>query len=239
MAMTIRYAVLLIALATLAGCASGPKRDPAFAPTVPVAAPEPPVVPTGGIYRAGYDMRLFEDATARRVGDILTITLVERTDASKSSSADASRSTNMSVDDLTLFGSQVQFGLPGAFPLADTNNNTFRFNLDANSDFSGEGSSAQSNMLEGTITVTVAEVLPNGNLVVRGEKLVTLHEGSEVIQIAGIVRPADIRPDNTVPSTRVADVQVRYEGQRGTGAVVDASTLGWLGRFFLSVVFPF
>lgn len=237
--MTIRYAALSIVLVTLAGCAGGPQRDPAFAPTVPVAQPEPPVIPTGAIYRTGYDMRLFEDARARRVGDILTITLVERTDASKSSSADAARSTNMSVDDLTLFGSQLQFGLPGAFPLADTNNNTFRFNLDANSDFSGEGSSAQRNMLEGTITVTVAEVLPNGNLVVRGEKLVTLHEGSEVIQIAGIVRPADILPDNTVPSTRVANVQMRYEGQEGSGAVVDASTLGWLGRFFLSVLFPF
>jgi len=90
--------------------------------------------------------------------------------------------------------------------------------------------------LAGNISVVVSEVLPNGNLVVRGEKWMTLNQGDEFIRITGIVRPQDIDPDNTVSSYLVANARIGYGG---TGPVADANVLGWLTRFFISAVFPF
>jgi len=109
-------------------------------------------------------------------------------------------------------------------------------NVDQQREFNSQGQSQQSNSLIGNITVTVIQVYPNGNLLVRGEKAVGLNQGYETIKISGIVRPYDIRADNTVLSTQVADVRVEY---RGKGALADANRQGWLSRFFSSVIWPF
>jgi flagellar L-ring protein precursor FlgH len=212
------------------------KSDPAFAATLPHHPPPQVFQPTGAIYQAGYDMILFEDIKARRVGDLLTIKLVERTDASKSAKTTNSRDTSASISNPTLAGAAPAFGLPGFLPLSDTGNNNLDFELSSKHDFAGKGDSSQRNSLTGDITVTVAEVLPNGYLRVRGEKRLTLNQGYEYVQISGIVRPTDITSDNTVLSTKVADATINYKGE---GQLADANKMAWLARFFMSVIFPF
>ena len=101
--------------------------------------------------------------------------------------------------------------------------------------FSGAGNSAQSNRLQGSVTVTVIQRLPNGNLVVQGQKNMRLNQGDELVQIQGIVRPADINPDNTISSGKVADARIAYGGR---GAIAQSNSMGWLGRFFNSPIFP-
>ena len=98
------------------------------------------------------------------------------------------------------------------------------------------GDSSQSNSLSGNITVTVAAVHPNGNMLVRGEKLLTLNQGAEVVRISGLVRPVDVTPQNTVLSTQIADAQITYSG---TGAIAQSNQQGWLARFFNSPYWPF
>ena len=108
--------------------------------------------------------------------------------------------------------------------------------LGGNRGFNGEADANQSNSLTGSITVTVADVLPNGLLAVRGEKWITLNNGDELIRLSGLIRPDDIGADNSVPSTRIADARITYSG---TGAFANASKPGWLSQFFMSPVWPF
>ena len=230
--------ILLMALGImlLAGCNSTPRRDPAFSPAYPAAFPEPIQRHTGAIYQAGYDVALFEDLRARRIGDILTVRLAEATNASKSSSTEHDRTTENTITNPTILGANPVFDLPGVLPLSQTEGNNLGTNLSSESAFSGESDSAQSNSLDGDITVTVADVFPNGNLYVRGEKRLNLNQGNEYIKISGIVRPVDIATDNSVPSTKIADATIIYNGD---GAGADANKLGWIARFFISAVFPF
>jgi flagellar L-ring protein precursor FlgH len=217
------------------GCASGPTRDPAYAAVRPVAASLGPDNP-GAIYQPGRAVALFEDVRARHVGDILTIRLVESTSARKNASTTTKKENAVDIANPTLLGSTPQFNLPPKTPLASRRNNSLETSLDSKQKFTGEGDSSQGNSLSGSITVTVAEVLANGNLVVRGEKLLTLNQGHEFVRLAGIVRPADIGPDNSVLSTQVADAQISYGGE---GVLDDANSKGWLARFFGSSWWPF
>ncbi|MCH9672594.1 MAG: flagellar basal body L-ring protein FlgH [Gammaproteobacteria bacterium] len=220
---------------TLSGCASEPTRDPAFASVRPAATRALPST-DGSIFRAGRNLVLFEDASARRVGDILTIRLVESTDASKSADTDIAKDTSSTVTNPTIFGTSPQFGVPGILPLASRSNLNLATSLNSSNDFSADTQSTQSNRLTGEISVTVAEVLPNGNLVVQGEKLLTLNQGHEHMRISGVVRRADINPDNTIDSTRVANARIVYGGE---GALAAANKVGWLARFFVSALTPF
>lgn len=229
--------IAVVALA-LSACNSTPRRDPAFAASYPAAhaGPVPAQAASGSIYQAGYDVVLFEDLKARRVGDILTVRLAEATDATKSSETTVDRSHSTSVTNPTILGTTPQFNLPGLLPLANTTDNTLESSLAGEHEFGGDSESDISNSLSGDITVTVADVLPNGNLVVRGEKRLNINQGNEYIKISGIVRPVDIATDNSVPSTKVADATIIYNGD---GATADANRMGWLSRFFVSAVFPF
>lgn len=212
-------------LFALAGCGGLPKRDPAFSPVQAVDL-RPPQQSNGSIYQSGYDMRLFEDHTAKRVGDILTITLDEDIRAIKRADLDATKSTSTSVTAPNIAGidPSILFGSDLSATLASEH------------DFEGEGQANQSNSLTGNISVTVVDVLPNGYLKIRGEKRMTLNDGSEYIRLAGIVRPIDISASNTVSSSKIADATIMYTGE---GAVADASKMGWFAKFFLSPVFPF
>ncbi len=209
----------------LAGCNTLPKRDPDFAPVQP-ADLRPPPQSNGAIYQSGYDMRLFEDIKTRRVGDVLTVTLNEATQAKKQADLNTAKNTSVSVTAPTLFGvaSQAILG------------HDIQTTLASNTDFTGTGKADQSNSLTGDISVTVVDVLPNGNLKVRGEKRVSLNDGDEYIRLSGIVRPIDITTGNTIPSSKVADATIMYQGE---GSVADSSKMGWLARFFLSPIFPF
>jgi len=217
--MSTRTFNLLIFLA-LAGCqVSNPLVD-RVAAIPPVMAPEPEPMPaTGSIYMAslggGGRLMLAEDRKARRVGDIITILLVERMQAEKSANQETSRSTSR---DLTL---------PDVSPINTIPNELF--SSSSNSSFSGEGTARQSNRLSGEVTVTVTRILPNGVMMVAGERRITLNRGEEQMQLTGIVRPEDIGPDNRILSTRVADARLRYSG---TGEMAQISKQGWLTRFF-------
>lgn len=219
---------LIGCLSLLVGCA-GPTRDPEYARVSP-AAVAPAAPGNGTIYSpVSYRMALFEDLKARRVGDILTIKLVEKTDATKSADATVDKDTDLDIKNPTVFGASPSFHI-------GSQDISLASRLESSKSFEGKGESSQSNSLLGDITVTVAEVLSNGDLLVQGEKILTLNRGDEHIRFSGVVRTADIDADNTVLSTRVANVTIIYAGE---GEIADASKNGWLTRLFLSVFFPF
>ena len=224
----IRLSFLIVALALLGACATMPPpshQELSYAPTPPSEALLERAPPDGAIYHGEQNMELFSDPRAHRIGDILTIELVENTQASKKASTKTSKSNKNDISAPTLFGRQTTIA-----------GNPLSFGLGSNNAFDGNGESMQSNQLHGQITVTVAERLPNGNLVVRGEKWLTINQGQELVRIAGIVRPQDIGQDNTVSSTRVANANIAYTGR---GSLADANTQGWLSRFFTSKYMPF
>ncbi len=215
----------LVVLLLLAGCiATTPPTSVHQPMTARSTAVTPPVVANGSIYQAGYGYRpLFEDRRARSVGDTLTISIVENTNADKKSASTTNRSSdnNFSVSSIA--------GLPGKSFLGT--------NLGASSDFkfSGDGQSTSNNVFTGTITVTVTEVLPNGNLLVSGEKQVGISKGSEFIRFSGVVNPTYITAANSVNSVQVADARIEY---RGNGQIDSTQAMGWLSKFFLNVL-PF
>jgi len=186
--------------------------------TLPAPQVAAPGAATGSLYSAATYTGLATDRRARRVGDLLTIRLVERTTARKSSSADSKRdgSTSLTLPDAVPF-SYIPKGL-----LSGGSKQSFK----------GSGTAAQDNLLSGEISVTVARVLPGGVLAVAGEKRLTLNRGEEQVQLTGLVRGDDIGADNSVVSTRVADARIRYSG---TGQIADQSRQGWLARFFAKV----
>ncbi len=222
--MTRKLSLIVIMPLLLAACnAPLPKREPSFSPVAP-ADLRPPAQSSGGIYMAGYDNRLFEDHTARRVGDILTVNLLERTNSIKRASNRDSKNDTISATMPTLFGL-------GALLLGGDMSTS----LSTEKEFEGEGDVLQNNLLSGLISVTVVELLPNGNLKIRGEKRVTLNQGDEFIRLSGIVRPVDIKPTNIIDSEKIADATFMYTGE---GSLNDANTHGWLSRVLNSPWFP-
>ncbi|WP_070341743.1 flagellar basal body L-ring protein FlgH [Pseudomonas aeruginosa] len=225
--------VSLLGIATaLGGCVNPPPKpnDPYYAPVLP-RTPLLAAQNNGAIYQAGFEQNLYDDRKAFRVGDIITITLNEKTQASKKANSDIQKDSKTKMGLTSLFGSGMTTNNPiGGGDLS------LSAEYGGSRDAKGDSQAGQSNSLTGSITVTVAEVLPNGILSVRGEKWMTLNTGNELVRIAGLVRADDIATDNTVSSTRVADARITYSG---TGAFADASQPGWLDRFFLSPLWPF
>jgi flagellar L-ring protein precursor FlgH len=199
--------------------------DPAFASVRPVDA-QPLPIDTGSIYKSGYGIKLFEDNKASKIGDILTVVLDEKTNASKKARTKTVKDSDVNVEAPLVLGKGV------------THNGVALLQTDlvAERAFKGEGDSTQSNSLSGTISVTVAEVLSNGNLVVRGEKLIALNTGSEHIRVSGIVRPEDVTPANTVNSSQIANAKIVYGGN---GPIAEVNKKGWLQQITDSTWFPF
>jgi flagellar L-ring protein precursor FlgH len=214
------------ALLLLAGCVSMP--DPSTNIHQPMTArPQPLALSTsanGAIYQAGYgQLALFEDRRARNVGDTLTIVIEEKTTASKKTD---SKTTRTGADK---FGVSTLAGLPGKSFLGAGLNGS------SSNSFEGKGESGSNNVFTGNVTVTVVEVLANGNLLVSGEKQVSINQGSEYVRFSGVVNPTTIVAGNTVSSTKVADARIEY---KGNGYLDETQTMGWLARLFLSVL-PF
>ncbi len=222
----------LFALAALTACAFAAqpvdaklfgKKQPAedFTVTLPTPVAPPPAA-NGSIFQAseGY-AALHEGTRARRVGDPVTIVLVERTSASKSAGTNLDSGGGFSITPPTT-------GALNLFNQSDAS-------ISGKRGFKGTGAADQSNALSGEISVTVAAVLPNGTMLVQGQKRVTLNRGDEFIQIKGIIRPTDIDANNRIASTRVADARIAYTGK---GDVARAARQGWLSRFF-QVISPF
>ena len=208
--------------AIIAGCASAPAREP-LAP-VPAFVPSP--AEPGAIWSEGQGLALFQDQKARNVGDVLTVLLVEATDAKTTSATSTSKNTNTDISAPQIFGRPVTIkGVP-----------VLSAALESEHAFSGAGASSQSNKLSGSVTVSVIERLPNGFLRVRGGKTLNINQGEEFVRIEGVVRPADIAPDNTILSSRVADAHIAYGDN---GALGESNEKGWLARFFTSSWMPF
>jgi flagellar L-ring protein precursor FlgH len=222
--------VLVIAGLLLAGCDSAPKRDPEYAAVPPAEIPPVPQG-NGSIYQAGFERSWFENVRARRIGDILLVNLVEDTEASHTNDGSVDKDSTTNIIAPTLFGQGISFNNPFS-----SNPYNFGQSLQSNTTFAGDGENTQNNEFNGSISVTVTDVLSNGYLKVRGEKRIGMTGGNEYIRVSGTVRPEDIDVNNTVESTRIADATLVYVGD---GQVADASKMGWLARFFISAVFPF
>jgi len=226
----VRTAIYSIAAAACVGCSSLPQ-------TVSVDFPEPPVArpvasvpiasgPTSGsLFQKSSYRPAFEDARARMVGDQVTIRIVESVTASQVSKSTANRTTSGSAS-------------VSAFPLlapADLANLKAGVGTSSAQDFSGKGGTESANTFFGTITATVVDVLPNGHLLVAGDKQIGVNQNVDVMRFSGTIDPRLIQPGNLINSTQVANARMESKGR---GAQAEAQTVGWLMRFFFSFL-PF
>ncbi|WP_430459836.1 flagellar basal body L-ring protein FlgH [Thalassolituus sp. LLYu03] len=213
----------------MAACTSVPlekdvfPNDPDFAPVSADSLQPPPVV-NGSLFQSRYSMGLYTDQQARRVGDIITVIFDEQYQSSKTAQTKSDKSSTNSMVPNSIMGT-----VPGWKNLG------LDVDTDASRTFNGKGEADRSNSLSGQISVSVAEILPNGILRIRGEKWLTLSEGDEYIRISGLIRPADITPDNTVPSSKVADARISFGGR---GNLNNSTKQGWLDRILNSPWWP-
>ncbi|TVZ38540.1 flagellar L-ring protein precursor FlgH [Alteromonadaceae bacterium 2753L.S.0a.02] len=220
----------IVTLLTLAGCISQPPLpdDPYYAPVMqPHEIPD--TAQNGSLYAENTALGLFGDRKATRVGDIINVILQERTASKKTSNVELKKDHDIvmggAAGDPVLFGTVPGLGNVG-----------LGVDLASERDFKGEADADQSNQLTGNISVTVVDVYPNGTLLVRGEKWITLNRGDEYIRLSGLIRPDDVSPENTVISTKIANARIAYSG---TGEFSDSQNMGWLGKFFNSPLWPF
>lgn len=221
----------------LAACASNEMikpNDPEYAPVIAPSKSEPRLQ-EGSLFSATHSIALFGNTNHHAIGDIITIDLNERTVSSKSSSVGIDKESDVSLlegaaGNSTILGRTLNTDIPLigelSAPLTAAQSRAF----------AGDASADQSNSLQGNISVTITDIFPNGNLVVRGEKWLTLNRGEEFIRISGILRPEDVSLDNTVLSTKLANARITYSG---TGELADSQKQGWLQRFFNSTYWPF
>lgn len=222
----LRLFVYLLLLAFLvSGCMTPPTKIHQPASARPITHQAVVVEPSGSIFQNVSNAAtnrytpLFEDRRARGIGDTIIVTLNERTNASKRSGSNVDRSGGIDFSVPTVLGIPLSF-LRGTTLEAESNNT-----------FDGGGASSSNNDFTGTITVTVIETLPNGNLLVSGEKQIGINQGHEFIRLSGIINPINI-VSNTVSSVQVADARIEY---RANGYIDEVQTMGWLSRFFLNV----
>ena len=221
-------ALILACLCSLAACTSLPNspkpNDPDFSPVEPEDY-QANMTPNGSIFNQGAVNSIYSDIKAHRIGDIITVELSESTSASKGANNQQSKSSNLSLNALSLGGDKVTL-----------NGYDTSASMGGSNSFAGKAKADQSNSLKGNISVSVVRVLPNGNLSVRGEKWLMLNEGNEYIRITGLVRSEDVNADNTVSSQRVANARIQYSG---TGDFANSQERGWLSRFFNGPYNPF
>jgi len=211
------------------GCASIEQakvlpNDPDFAPILPEIE-EDPIVPTGSLFKANYVNNIYSDSKAHRVGDIISVILNENTSAKKNAKTELKKSNKALLDPITGFGAK-SIGIGGE---------AIQFGLNQTSDFKGDSKSDQGNSLSGNISVHVLRVLSNGNLMIRGEKWMTLNSGDEYVRLTGVIRAQDISSNNTIISNKVANARIQYAG---TGTFADVQEQGWLTKFFSSSWWP-
>ncbi|QJQ94413.1 MULTISPECIES: flagellar basal body L-ring protein FlgH [Halomonadaceae] len=215
-----RLLSLALIVSVLAGCAQMPRPSVVGEQEQVMIPDRLPPEPNGSIYQAHRGSHpLFEDRRPRMVGDILTIVLDEEVSASKNAQSNANRTGSSGLNI-----AQV----PDVLDILEE----YGFDLTGTSAFSGGGGSQANNSFTGTITVSVLDVMANGNLRVRGEKQIAINQGVEFIRFSGVVNPRTITGQNTVPSTQVADARIEYVGD---GYINEAQHMGWLQRFFLNV----
>ncbi|KGJ96992.1 flagellar basal body L-ring protein FlgH [Colwellia psychrerythraea] len=199
--------------------------DPNFAPIMPEEEEER-IVPSGSLFKPNYVNNIYSDSKAHRVGDIISVILDEKTQAKKNAKTELKKENSTKLDAVTGLG-----GLP-----VTIGGESLQFGMSQNSQFKGDSKADQGNSLSGNISVHVLRVLPNGNLMIRGEKWLTLNNGDEYIRLTGVIRSKDINSNNTILSNKVANARIQYAG---TGSFADANEQGWLAKFFNSTWWPF
>lgn len=222
------FSLGLFASVMAGGCALQPqpqRTEPSYRPVWP-DLPAPVSVSNGSLYATSNNLELFGDRRAHEVGDVVTIVLEEQTRSSKSAETSINKTSSNEILNPKIFGSIVR----------GTGTDAIFNSSDSTSDFSGSGESDQSNSLSGTISAVISKVLPNGLLLVQGEKWLQLNSGEEYVRVSGLVRLEDIGPDNSFSSQRLADARIAYSG---TGAVAQSNQPGWLTRFFFGTINPF
>ena len=225
----IQTLILLCLASVLSACQSTNNmdvmpNDPFYAPII-ADMPRPKIAADGSIFQSDMANSLYSDIKARRVGDIITVNLEENTRATKSAGTTTSKESQVDVNPIIgLGGNAVNIG-----------KQSIQLGIDSSNEFTGDASANQSNNLVGNISVTVVQVLPNHNLLVRGEKWLTLNNGNEYIRLTGVVRPADVSPSNEIVSTKIANARIQYSG---TGTFASAQKKGWLTQFFSSEWWP-
>lgn len=190
------------------------------APAASAPAPQP-VPANGAIYQAASYRPLFEDHRARHVGDSLVVQIVEKVSASQKSTSSIDKSGSVSAGVSALPGISAN-----SFARAGATGNS------ANT-FAGKGATESSNDFSGTITVLVRGVLPNGHLLIAGEKQIGVNTNVDVLRFSGQVDPRAIQSGNTVQSAQIANVRLEH---RGRGAQAEAQAVGWLTRVFLNLL---
>jgi flagellar L-ring protein precursor FlgH len=231
MSISSRTLLLVLALPMLlaGGCTVLPPspltHSPDFAPVQPVSSDRTRLA-TGGIYNSRVSESWFGRGRNYQVGDVITVLLSESTQAKRSQDSKVSRDSSNDVIPKGVNAKTAGL-VPGLLSGLKTDGGKISN--------TGTGTANQLATLEGSVAVTVVDVLANGNLVLRGEKQLALSEGSEVIQVAGTIRPEDVAPNNTVQSRRLANAQITY---RGTGDLAAASRAGW-GTSGLLKLWPF
>lgn len=222
--------LLSMAAIMIAGCEAinrpAPGTDPEYAATYPVT-PDPNALRrvNGAIYSSETALPLFETPRARHVGDLLTIFLVENTNAIQNATTVQKKNDQDQSTNAVFAGRPISFGSGYS---AD-------FNLNHQRTFDGEVATVQNNKLAGNISVTISKVLANGNFVVQGEKWVRINQAKEYVRLSGIVRPQDIKPDNSVSSDRVANARISYGG---VGQANNTNAQGWFSRILWSPLYP-
>ena len=224
----LRFVALFAIVYLLQGCATEPvdmvmRPSPEFQPVYPLASDRQKIA-TGGIYSNRQSDAWFGRGRNYQVGDIITVLLNESTQAARTQNTDVSRESKNSLPN----GFNTKLGnLNPILNGIDVNNN--------NNSSKGAGKADQQASLSGSVAVTVIEILANGNLMIRGEKKLGLSEGTEVIQVSGVIRPEDVGPNSTVQSRRLANAQIAY---RGSGDLANATKAGW-GTNLMHKYWPF
>lgn len=218
-----RLAALGAAAVVLAACAPLPPEEtdepsPISAPRLDLDMDDREDT-AGGMFDEERPMRLFEDRSARREGDLITVRIEEQTEGDKAISSSMEREAGADLPAPVIGGQDLEIaGRP------------FQFEQEGEANFEGSGSAEQSTNLSGTVTAVVVDTLPNGHLVIRGEKAVTVSQGTEQLQIQGIVRTDDVGANNEISSNQVANMQLSYTG---SDTIDDTAKPGWLTRFLM------
>ncbi|MGL5290495.1 MAG: flagellar basal body L-ring protein FlgH [Vibrionaceae bacterium] len=192
--------------------------DPNWTPLAPQAAPELYTASTGSLFNVAKVQDYYSDIKPRQIGDVVTVLLQENTQASKTASSDTAKANDLSLTPIEVGGQEIKLG-----------ERNFSYSLTNTNKTSGANNANQSNSIQGAISVEVINVLANGNLVVRGEKWLTLNTGDEYVRLSGTIRPQDISADNTIASTRISNARIQYSA---TGDRQDLQQQSWLARFF-------
>jgi flagellar L-ring protein FlgH len=228
--MMMRLAAAAMIAVLLAACTTTP---PSVITLPTTARPVQPVVASinnGSIFQPNSSRLLFEERVARNIGDLLNITIEENLAAVNTSNSSSNKAGSLdykTTGNIPLLPWDIEqyFSREGAAAVKVAGTNKFE----------GKGATNSTNTFKGTISVTVTDLLANGNLIVGGEKQVAVNNQINTLRFTGVINPLDIKAGNTISSNKVADARIE---QLGVGSMADANTIGWLQRFFLNVM-PF